>query len=183
MPINALIQKYCATTSAPIPQPGETAPTQNTAASMGNHRGSTFIDGQGFFKAIEEEINKLLADSALAESQRPRNRFFYLSAWWLGLASHSGVIRVNNSWNLRQIVDYDPTTGAPIFSETIDMDEFELPSGAALTAQLVALATAGVNVRVMAWISPFVARQEVAEGSGIGHVNFHTYLSVDALRK
>src|SRR3954471_3561854 len=89
MPINDLIQKYCATTSAPIPQPGETAPVQNTAAAMGNHRSYAFINGQGYFKAIEEEINKLLADSALPEAQRPRNRFFYMSAWWLGLASHN----------------------------------------------------------------------------------------------
>src|SRR6266542_1800047 len=183
MPIDALIQKYCATTTAPIPQPGETAPAQNTAAAMGNHRGTAFINGQGYFKAIEDEINKLLADSALPEAQRPRNRFFYMSAWWLGLVSNHGPIRVNNSWNLRQFTGTDPLTGAPIYSETIAMDDFQLPSNVLLSTQLVALAKAGVNVRVMAWVSPFIARQEVAEGAGVGHVNFHTLLSVDALRK
>jgi phosphatidylserine/phosphatidylglycerophosphate/cardiolipin synthase-like enzyme len=184
MPIDALIQKYCATTNAPMPAPGETVPTQNTAAAMGNHRSYTFINGDGYFKAIEQEINQLLADSALPEAQRPRNRFFYLSAWWLGLASHNGTIRVDNSWNMRQVTGVDGATGEPIFSETIDMPDFQLPvSGLLLSTQLVTLAKAGVNVRVMAWVSPFIAKQEVAEGSGLAQVNFHTLLSVDALRK
>jgi phosphatidylserine/phosphatidylglycerophosphate/cardiolipin synthase-like enzyme len=44
------------------------------------------------------------------------------------------------------------------------------------------LLNAGVNVRVMAWVLPFISNEKVEQNTGIGSINFHTLLSVLALR-
>jgi hypothetical protein len=89
---NTLIAKYCSKPGQQSWWMGETAPLQDTPDKMKNHRTEAFIDGAAYFSAIRNEINTLLTGN-------DANRFFYMTAWWLGLGSFHGTLRVADSWN------------------------------------------------------------------------------------
>src|SRR5271168_497095 len=91
-----LIAKYCAPAGQQGSSPGETAPLQNTPAEMENYRTEAFIDGVAYFNAIQEEIQSLKKPTA-------KNPFFYMAAWWLGLSSFEGKLRVADSWNFENL--------------------------------------------------------------------------------
>lgn len=166
-PLAALISQYCATATPPYDRagPGETAPRQNTAALMQNNRVEALIDGVAYFKAVEEEMATLISSTA-------PGRFFYMSAWWLGLATFTGRLRINDSWDFKE-GNQDPNFSgikAPGAPQT-------------LMWRLIEMSDRGVDVRVMPWVSPFITNQRVEEKIGMGWNNFHTLLSVVALRK
>ena len=155
-----LIKKYCPDPMKALLHPGETVPVQNTLGKMENHRTTAFIDGAAYFAAIWEEISNLIKSTAT-------DRFFYLTAWWLGLSPHQGVLRIDNSWS------YDA-----------DFDEFTLrPSPYSLQKRLKMMADKGVAVRVLPWVLPFVTMQKIEAATQMGGLNFHTLVSVSHLRK
>jgi hypothetical protein len=81
-----LIEKYC-TCLRVGDHAGETSPRVDT---MPNHRTEALIDGNAYFTAIREEIR------TLGNSTTP-NRFFYMTAWWLGLSSINKRLRIEGT--------------------------------------------------------------------------------------
>ncbi|HEY5814451.1 MAG TPA: phospholipase D-like domain-containing protein [Terrimicrobiaceae bacterium] len=160
MPAADLIKKYCADPGKQILHPGETVPVQNTLAKMENHKAKAFVDGVAYFTEIRDDIQSLITSTA-------PDRFFYLTAWWLGLTPYSGTLRIDDKWDF-----------------PAQFDEFTLPrSPSPLGKRLQKMVDMGVVVRILPWVLPFVTVEEVQDATGIGGVNFHTLLSVSQLRK
>lgn len=165
--INALISKYCVTAAAPMPQRGETPPPLNTAALMQSHRAQVLIDGVDYFTAVDNEITTILGAPGGGA------RFFFLTAWWLGLFSANGPHKISG---------WLPGT----FSFDINgTQQIVMPvSNQPLAARLRALRQAGVEVRVLAWVSPLLTRlDKTAQAQeGIATLNIQTILNVLQLR-
>jgi hypothetical protein len=176
---NTLIKKYCEKPGLWGPPPGENAPLQDTPAKMQNHRTETFIDGVAYFSTIREEINALLGSN-------DAHRFFYMTAWWLGLTDFDGPLRVADSWDY---VNYrDPTTRAlrarfSRFVMPVGAGSFSLASTQTLEQLLKRMVEKGVDVRVLPWILPLIADKLVADKTGIGGVNFPSLISAASLRR
>jgi phosphatidylserine/phosphatidylglycerophosphate/cardiolipin synthase-like enzyme len=150
-------------------QQGEIAPKPDTKAWMSNHRATALIDGQAYFRAIDQEITNLLASPTVG-------RFFYMSAWWLGLLDVGYPIRVDNALPVNNLWE---------FSDPYPLQALILPgSSQPLLTRLGDMARANppINVRVMAWVSPFNMYERVAKATGKANANMHTLLSIDALR-
>jgi phosphatidylserine/phosphatidylglycerophosphate/cardiolipin synthase-like enzyme len=159
MSARELIKKYC--TDQGGTHPGE-IPPPISVDKMENHRTEAFIDGHAFFSAIRVEINDLIAS-------RAPDRFFYLTAWWLGLNKYDGNLRIDNSW------DYDAR-----------FSELTLPGAMdPLAKRLERMAENGVVVRILPWVLPplFITNQRLAGTLGMCGVNFPTLISVSELRK
>jgi phosphatidylserine/phosphatidylglycerophosphate/cardiolipin synthase-like enzyme len=108
-----------------------------------------------------------------------RSRFFYMTAWWLGLIDYHADINVQHRGLILQ--NGRPVTEV-LWQHRLDVDQFVLPSsGKTLLARLRELAASGVTVRVLASASPFVTIPEV--GREFGDFIFHTLLSVRELRQ
>src|SRR6516164_8602445 len=155
---NTLIAKYCAPAGQQSWWAGETAPLQDTPAKMQNHRTQAFIDGVAYFNAIKDEIQILLKGT-------DPNRFFYMAAWWLGLTSFQGQLRVADSWNFANV---ETDTG-----QTAEFSEFAPPlSVQNLETLLKMMVDKGVNVRVLPWVLPLIGDERIASKTGMGGVNF-----------
>jgi len=153
--------------------PGERVPYQ----AYGNQV-EAFIDGTTYFSAIDAEITSLLGDPGA-------NPYFYITAWSLGLAAVNKKIEVcvgdRTATALAELV---PGL-TPQWECKLDVSGIVLPqSNELLLLRLVALAEKGVDVRVLAWTSPFAPKyKEVADKTdGIVQDNLHTIISVDTLR-
>ncbi|MEV5750747.1 phospholipase D family protein [Actinoallomurus sp. NPDC052308] len=175
--IDDLIDTYLARNTDPGVRPkGETPPAQQSIDDLRGNRVEAFIDGKAYFGAIDDEIDAFLASSV-------PGKYFYLSAWWLGLVSVGNVdvkiggladalpknLNIPNEW-----------------SRYVNLPEFTLPkSGKTLHSRLVDLSAAGVDVRVLAWTSPFAPKYKpVADRTdAIPDLNLQTILSVDSLRR
>ena len=167
---NTLIAKYCAPAGQQSWWAGETAPLQDTPAKMQNHRTQAFIDGVAYFNAIKDEIQILLKGT-------DPNRFFYMAAWWLGLTSFQGQLRVADSWNFANVETDTGETYA-------EFSEFAPPlSVQNLETLLKMMVDKGVNVRVLPWVLPLIGDERIASKTGMGGVNFHTLVSVSSLRQ
>ena len=169
---NALIGKYCVPPGFTSFAPGEAAPLQDTPAKMQNHRTESFIDGDSFFTAIYDEIDTLL-------NSNDGSRFFYMSAWWLGLAGFRNKLRVDGTWNYENFESDNGFLCA-------DFNEFLIPDGAGhylrLGDKLEELHRHGVDVRVLPWVLPFVADKRVENKADMGGVNFPSLVSAHSLR-
>ena len=135
---------------------------------MQNHRTVAFIDGDAYFTAIRDEI------TTLGPTTTP-NRFFYLSAWWLGLSSFNGTLRLGYKFLDRGI---DKTWDYPAA-----YSDFTLPgSKKPLEEQLEDMVNQKVDVRVLPWVSPFATTEWIVKQSPAGSLNLHTLVSVRNLR-
>jgi phosphatidylserine/phosphatidylglycerophosphate/cardiolipin synthase-like enzyme len=175
--------KYLARITPFNAPPGETAPEQAVTSSLTGNTVDYFIDGIKYFSALDDEIDALIASHA-------PGRYFYMSAWWLGLSDETAAP-----------VDVTPATGVTgkLFGTVApqvaapwkanlgqDFTSLILPkSNTPLILRLQALNAAGVDVRVLGWVSPFACYNlsALAPGlGGIGQLNLHTLRSVRALR-
>lgn len=142
----------------------------------GNHV-EAFIDGAAYFTAIEKEIDTLQTGSS-------QGKYFYLSAWWLGLVPLPNPTTVKTVGGAA--VALAGKLGMPMtWKITRARPDWTLPkSGQTLLARLTALAAKGVDVRVLAWTSPFCAKYEpvAKQQMGLAALNAQTILSVQALR-
>lgn len=179
--IEVLVERYFArrTDNGGKGEKGETPPEQQSPEETRANRVEAFVDGLAYFGAIEDEIDGLLASS------KP-DRYFYLSAWWLGLVDVKGTIKVSSVGDnltaiLKQFKDL------PVdWTIDLDLDGFRLPKcKLMLLTRLQELVGKGVDVRVLAWSSPFAPKyKQVADQAiSIAHLNLQTLLSVAALRK
>jgi phosphatidylserine/phosphatidylglycerophosphate/cardiolipin synthase-like enzyme len=156
MSAKELIKKYCADRRGE--HPGETPPSLR---QMENHRSKAFIDGAAYFGAIQADIEKLIASTAAG-------RFFYLTAWWLGLNRINQDLRIDDTWN------YSPRPDS--------FGEFRLPRPPQpLGYQLKLLADSGGMVRILPWVLPFVSNERIVKAAGM-FLNFHTLVSVAKIR-
>jgi phosphatidylserine/phosphatidylglycerophosphate/cardiolipin synthase-like enzyme len=161
MSARELIKKYC--TDQGGTHPGE-IPPPISVDKMENHRTEAFIDGHAFFSAIRVEINNLIASTA-------PDRFFYLTAWWLGLSKYNGNLRIDDAFA------WDYPANFPEVTLPGAMDP--------LAKRLERLADNGVVVRILPWVLPplFITNKRLADNLGMKGVNFPTLISVSELRK
>ncbi|HEU5103209.1 MAG TPA: phospholipase D-like domain-containing protein [Roseiflexaceae bacterium] len=170
--IDLLIDLYCPTALPLKAEPGDAVPQQKTKQQMGNHSAQAYINGLDFFKAIDQEITNLASSKA-------RGRFFYMTAWWLGLIDYQKDVDIQHRGLIMQ--DGKPVTEV-LWRYPLNVEKFMMPlSNQSLLERLRDLARSGVTVRVMASASPFVTIPEV--GKEIGITAFHTLLSVRELRQ
>src|SRR5580704_1070708 len=161
MSARELIKKYC--TDQGGTHPGE-IPPPISVDKMENHRTEAFIDGHAFFSAIRVEINNLIASTA-------PDRFFYLTAWWLGLSKYNGNLRIDDAFA------WDYPANFPEVTLPGAMDP--------LAKRLERMAENGVVVRILPWVLPplFITNKRLADNLGMKGVNFPTLISVSELRK
>jgi phosphatidylserine/phosphatidylglycerophosphate/cardiolipin synthase-like enzyme len=180
----AKITKYLARrTGLDSASPGETPPAQGFVGDLTGNQVDWFINGNRYFSALDQEIDALLTDTSAG-------RYFYLSAWWLGLTAEkktapvkvvpaSGVMAKALGVVSQQLV-------APWQAE-LESPALTLPvSGKPLAVRLQELHQAGVDVRVLAWVSPFAGYNLAAFSpamAGINKVNLHTLLGIRELRR
>ncbi|RAY15947.1 hypothetical protein DPM19_09365 [Actinomadura craniellae] len=177
---DAIIKKYFSSElDSGAEKSGETAPRQQTLSEVQSNIVKAYIDGTAYFEALDDEITALINSSA-------QDRYFYMTAWWLGLLDVSGHIPV---------VPFGPTVGVLAknfpkvgeqWSIQVVRTGIKLPkSKKTLLSRLVDLHAAGVDVRVLAWTSPFAPKYELVgkTAGGITTLNIQTLLSVAELRK
>jgi len=127
--------------------------------SHGASKVSALVDGSAFGLELEREIMRLGRGANPAANA---GQFILIASWWLGL-----VDRTTNSGE------------APGYG-------FVTPNGInPLLPILIEKARVGVDVRVMAWVSPALvdnALSQLSGGSNFAEINRHTLLSIKALR-
>ena len=152
MTIEELLEGY-----GPSTDDGEYSPP----AFQSNHQVQAFVHGQPYFIALDREITQLIDSTAAG-------RYFYLSAWWLGLIDANAEFRLGLKGNR--------------WTEFQTFEPFMLP-GRWLLDALKQMAESGVDVRVLAWCDPYIPQVEkIAKQSGLIRPNLHTLLSVQSLR-
>jgi phosphatidylserine/phosphatidylglycerophosphate/cardiolipin synthase-like enzyme len=162
MPIGTRIAKYFVT-AGDLEITGEDVPL--TAQDC---RATYLIDGENYFNAIKDEMDALAASGHA-------NRFFYFADWVLTLVSYSGDATSHGGW---------PSA----FSKNVELSPFEIVDSSGNTTPmldaLANLAANGVDVRALAWVSPFVLKyQKVAEVVNLYDYFAGSVLSIDAIRK
>jgi phosphatidylserine/phosphatidylglycerophosphate/cardiolipin synthase-like enzyme len=151
-------------------------PEQQPFEQRRGHLVNLYMDGSEYFRVIEDEIDNLIQSSA-------EGRYFYLSAWWLGLIDIDQMVTVDPGvFGASMLANF--TDAVKPWPSKMEMSGFRFESGKLLCDSLVAMSKAGVDVRVLSWTSPFAPRyQQVANKSmGISQLNLHTILSTQALR-
>ena len=113
--VEDLITRYFVRLPPLSQAPGEHAPQQNTVELMRNHRVEAFIDGIAYFNAVDQQISRLLQSNA-------PNRYFYMTAWWLGLVAKQATLTI-------------PGIATP-WTFPINVKGFALPSGQTLLDRL-----------------------------------------------
>ena len=139
------------------------------------------IDGQNYFGQLKLEIEFLLA---IAESDaitgNNRHPFFYIHGWWLGLVDSVG-----------QWVSVSPSVPSPWRTETfLFLDALALEDGSPdpapkLIDKLEEMAEAGIDVRVLGWVSPLVLNVEPLANYLRDHAftfNINTIQSIQEVR-
>ena len=137
-----------------------------------------YVDGPDYFGAIEREIENLLESDA-------DGRYFYLSAWWLGLIDVDKTITINPDIFGADVLE-NFTDAAKPWPSRVRMDGLRLlRSGQLLCDALVAMSKERIDIRVLSWVSPFAPKYKlVADRSeGIATLNLHTLLSTRELRR
>lgn len=177
--------KYLARITPMDADRGETAPLQAAPDSLTGNQVDYYIDGLKYFTALEDEMDALLAAAG-------PGRYFYMSAWWFGLAAETVDAPVNvtpaTGLTAKLFAQVKPELAAPWqvkFSAAYTA--LILPrSGKSLGTRLQELNTAGVDVRVLAWASPFACFNLAQFSQGLGGLttmNLHTLLGVRELRR
>jgi phosphatidylserine/phosphatidylglycerophosphate/cardiolipin synthase-like enzyme len=128
--------------------------------SRAGTRVTALVDGATFGQELEAGILRLGKDASPAANA---GQFILIASWWLGLV--------------------DRTTDK---GETVQGYGFGPPDATRPMLPILAeKAKAGVDVRVLAWVSPSLIDSAVAQlsgGSSFGDINQHTLKSVKALR-
>src|SRR5262249_21459971 len=142
------------------PAKGEAPPEQQSADDMQANRVEAFIDGLAYFGAIDDEID------ALINSNTP-DRYFHISAWVLGLVAVKRTVNIRSIGSTLAAVLGRFTDLVRDWTIEVDEAEFIMPkSKLPLLKRLTDLSAAGVDVRVLAWSSPFLPKyQKAAEGA------------------
>lgn len=169
--VGDMVQAGAAPSDPDIAVTADTRP-QTDALTRTTH----LIDGAGYFGALREDIAALLAGGT--------DRFFYTHSWYLGLPPTPSFVQIGegtltSAWqaDAHQALNYstfqlEDETGGPFHPMRDDLAQ---------------LAAAGVDVRILAWASPFlVSLQQAAMQSPttfqVWASNVHTLLSVIDLR-
>lgn len=161
MAIDDRIAKYFVT-AADLEIPGERVPITSSECRVAH-----LIDGSSYFGALRQEVDAM-------KQAGPGNRFFYFTDWVLTLTEYHATA---------------PVGGVPsAWDQKFDSYAFHLDdsSGAAFPPfldELAAMTAAGVDVRALAWVSPFVLTlDKVAKQVGYRNHGAST-LSVKAIRE
>ncbi|QXJ20400.1 hypothetical protein AGRA3207_001106 [Actinomadura graeca] len=171
---DALIQKYSSAGPGQLdesPKGGR----RRFSDGPGGNRVEALVDAAAYFGALDDEIAALKAGTGTG-------RYFYLSAWWLGLVGRTGTVEVGDSGDT---AGGSARRSGTRWSLKVEAERFVLPkSKRALLYELCELAMKGVDVRVLAWTSPFLPKYKPVADKvpGVAALNLHTILSADALR-
>jgi phosphatidylserine/phosphatidylglycerophosphate/cardiolipin synthase-like enzyme len=175
--------KYLARVAPFDAPPGEAAPEQAAPGSLTGNTVDYFINGIDYFGALDDEISALIASNA-------PGRYFFMSAWWLALtdetvAAVSVIPATGVTAKLFEVIN--PQLAAQWQANFgPDFTPLVLPkTGLPLILRLQQLYAAGVDVRVLGWVSPFACYNLSAYApdlGGFGLLNLHTLRGVRALR-
>lgn len=142
-----------------------------------NNQATHLIDGQNYFGALRAEIAKLLAGG--------NDRFFYTNSWQLGLSPSPSMVEIGEG-SFTSAWQQDA-------SRAFSFPAFELHDGSGgpfhpMKDDIASMVAAGVDVRILAWGSPFLVNfEEVSKASpGVLQywaVNVHSLRSVVDLRQ
>ena len=137
-------------------------------------RATYLIDGQNYFAALRAEINALVAGG--------NDRFFYTTSWHLGTSKapdQTGILEgsVTSAW------------AQDLHKGIVALPPFELQDGNPpyhpFLDDLKAMVTAGVDVRLLVWTSPFLVnfKQAGSRLLQVWSINVHSLQSVLDLRQ
>jgi phosphatidylserine/phosphatidylglycerophosphate/cardiolipin synthase-like enzyme len=171
------VRKYLASElDAPKWGNGEYAPQQVFLSDLSGNTVDYFINGTAYFSALDAEIQTLLNSNA-------RGRYFFMSAWWLGLSNMPADTQVSPLGDLTATIlkPFQVTLAQP-WQVGTNFPALTLPSGVLLSRRLEDLQKSGADVRILAWVSPFAARYRIQQLAGIGLLNVQTLLSVAEMR-
>jgi phosphatidylserine/phosphatidylglycerophosphate/cardiolipin synthase-like enzyme len=140
------------------------------------------IDGINYFAALRLEIEFLLSvagsDPLISNDSDP---FFYVIGWHLGLVdAPSQWVEVpsgSSAWQIRINEFFNPALALVDGSD---------PRPPLMIDKLEEMSTAGVDVRVLGWVSPLVLNNELVAQALKEHAfsnNINTILSVEELRR
>jgi phosphatidylserine/phosphatidylglycerophosphate/cardiolipin synthase-like enzyme len=138
-------------------------------------RTTHLIDGQNYFGALRTEIANLLAGGS--------DRFFYTTSWHFGLSHLPELVQIGegsftSAW---QANARDGLSELPAFQ----LDDSSGGTFHAFSDDLVQLVAAGVDVRILAWATPFLVNFEQASREARQHwaTNIHSLRSATDLRQ
>lgn len=150
--------------------PGERVP-QTTNNNHVDH----LIDGDAYFGAMLQQINKLLTDKTSGVG----GGFFYMHSWWLQL------IAMDPLWTITlddpHTVWKEGETLTTALTEAILFEAFFLNKDKTISLKdkLIELAEADIDVRVLGWCNPLSLKTRTLDPL----INMATIASIEELRK
>jgi len=134
------------------------------------------IDGQNYFGALRTEIADLLAGG--------NDRFFYTNSWHFGLSQLPDIVQIGEG-SFTSAWHEDAKKGF----NGLSFPPFELTDGSGgpfhpMRDDIVQMVGAGVDVRILAWASPFIVNFEKAGRTSLQYwaTNLHSLRSAVDLR-
>jgi phosphatidylserine/phosphatidylglycerophosphate/cardiolipin synthase-like enzyme len=153
--------------------------TPDTLPQTGTGNRTTYlIDGTNYFGALKQEIAALIAGGM--------DRFFYTNSWHCGLTATPDMVQIGegtftSAWKAQAT---DEARGGLLAMPAFDLKDDSAGPFHPFQDDLVAMANAGVDVRLLVWASPFLVNLEKAANRLFQYwaINVHSLQSVLALR-
>ncbi|MFC0394369.1 phospholipase D family protein [Paenibacillus mendelii] len=162
MDINTQVTKYFAAAGDSVSNPGDTLPAKYTGNTV-----LPLIDGRNYF----QELRNLLDRIGTGDTT---NQFFYMTGWCFHLMYGPAHPSAPSG------------TGASVESGADADDSFRLEGTDGVTPPplaevLAAKSAAGVDVRMLAWVDPFMLG-DIGSLIGLNDIVTYNLLSIDHLR-
>ncbi len=150
----------------------ETPPSETKPLTFSNCRVTPLIDGVEYNTEIEAALANVGTGGTEAANA---GHFIFIAGWWLGLTAGSfdGVGSILNSTG--------PKIGSKVDSPAYTLDP--PPGTKVLLDILKAKAQAGVDVRVLAWVSFAIMDSNIAQKSGAGSIARVNAFSMEAVKQ
>lgn len=150
-------------------QPGEATPPSETVPPIDlDCKVTPLIDAAAYYQAVLDALNTVGTSSTPADNA---NHFVFVANWWLGLrgGQYKGVDSIFSS-------------DGPAIIGTPNPLAFDGPGGTQIMSDILKQKSkAGVDVRVLAWVSFAVMDSNIALKSGAGSIGRVNAMTMDAV--